>query len=158
AAIAAIAAAVADDPAALAQRPLSTLLGRRYFASLQRPLGPELFSGAARRRAEARVLASAKRQLAELAAWLQAGGSLYTSPEGRLVPDGRLGPVRAGLLRLLRAAPADTRVQPIAIVYDFMTTRRPGMWIDIAPAFEGGAQLTARELERRLRSAWLFAA
>jgi hypothetical protein len=157
-ALASIAAAAGDDPAALAQRPLSALLAWRYFRPLQRQLGSELFRGPARRRAEARVLASAKRQLAELAAWLRAGGSVYTSPEGRLSPDGRLGPVRAGMLRLLRAAPADTRVLPIAIVYDFMTTGRPRMWVDCAPALEGGAQLTARELESRVRAAWLAAA
>jgi len=149
--LASIAAAAGDDAAALAQRPLSALLAWRYFRPLQRQLGSELFRGPARRRAEARVLASAKRQLAELAAWLRAGGSVYTSPEGRLSPDGRLGPVRAGMLRLLRAAPADTRVLPIAIVYDFMTTGRPRMWVDCAPALEGGAQLTARELESQVR-------
>ncbi len=157
-ALASIAAAAGDDPAALAQRPLSALLAWRYFRPLQPQLGSELFRGPARRRAEARVLALAKRELAELAAWLRAGGSLYTSPEGRLSPDGRLGPVRAGMLRLLRGAPADTRVLPIAIVYDFMTTGRPRMWIDCAPALEGSAQLTARELESRVRTAWLAAA
>src|SRR5258706_13450270 len=156
--LASIAAAAGDDPAALAQRPLSALLAWRYFRPLQQQLGSELFRGPARRRAEARVLAAAKRQLAELAAWLRAGGSVYTSPEGRLSPDGRLGPVRAGMLRLLPAAPADTRVLPIAIVYDFMTTGRPRMWVDCAPALEGGAQLTARELESQVRAAWLAAA
>jgi hypothetical protein len=157
-ALASIAAAAGDDPAALARRPLSALLAWRYFRPLQQPLGPELFRGPARRRAEARVLALAKVQLAELAAWLRAGGSLYTSPEGRLSPDGRLGPVRAGMLRLLRGTPADTRVLPIAIVYDFMTTGRPHMWVDCAPALEGGALLTARELERQVRAAWVAAA
>jgi len=153
-----IAAESRESADALAARPLSALLAWRYFPSLQPLIGPELFRMPARRRAELRVLAAAKRQLAECAAWLREGGSLYTSPEGGLSPDGRLGPVRAGLARILRDAPPDTRVLPIAIVYDFMTTGRPRMWIDLAPAIEGGARLPRLELERRLRTAWLGAA
>src|SRR5258707_810504 len=52
-ALASIAAAAGDDPAALAQRPLSALLAWRYFRPLQPQLGSELFRGPARRRAEA---------------------------------------------------------------------------------------------------------
>ena len=59
-------------------------------------LGPEIFAPAAHRRAELRVLATAKEQLADCVDWLRAGGSLYTSPEGLLSPDGRLSPFRAG--------------------------------------------------------------
>lgn len=142
----------------LAARPLSSLLAWRHFPSLQPLIGPEVFALPARRRAERRVLAAAKLQLAECVAWLDAGGSLYTSPEGRLSPDGRLSPVRAGLARILRDAPADTRVLPIAIVYDYMTTERPRMWIDFAPAIEGGGRLSRHDLERRLRAVWLGAA
>lgn len=139
----------------LATRPASSLLKWRYFPYLQDEVGPEIFAPAAHRRAELRVLATAKEQLADCVDWLRAGGSLYTSPEGLLSPDGRLSPFRAGLTRVLRAAPADTRVQPIAIIYDFMATGRLRMWIDLAPAIEGGAALTNHELEQRVRAAWL---
>jgi hypothetical protein len=141
--------------AKLAARPASSLLKWRYFPYLQDEVGPEIFAPAAHRRAELRVLATAKEQLADCVDWLRAGGSLYTSPEGLLSPDGRLSPFRAGLTRMLRAAPADTRVQPIAIIYDFMATGRLRMWIDLAPAIEGGATLTNHELEERVRAAWM---
>lgn len=142
----------------LAARPLSALLAWRYFPLLQVQAGAEIFAPAAHRRAELRVLATAKRQLADCVEWLERGGSLYTSPEGRLSPDGRISPCRAGLTRVLRDAPADTRVQPIAIVYDFMVTGRLRMWIDLAPAIEDGTALTHHELERRLRAAWMSVA
>jgi hypothetical protein len=143
---------------ALARAPASSLLAWRYFPLLQAETGPEIFASAARRRAELRVLATAKAQLAGCVDWLRVGGSLYSSPEGRLSPDGRLSPFRAGLTRILRAAPSDTRAQPIAIVYDYMTVGRTRMWIDLAPAIEDGALLTHTELERRLRAAWLSVA
>src|SRR5260221_10074600 len=75
-ALASIAAAAGDDPAALAQRPLSALLALRYCRPLQQQLCFELVPRPAPPRCEARVLASAKRQVAELAAWLRAGGSV----------------------------------------------------------------------------------
>ncbi len=145
-----------DTPAAtLASRPASSLLKWRYFPLLQAEVGPEIFAPAAHRRAELRVLATAKEQLAGCVNWLRAGGSLYTSPEGLLSTDGRLSPLRAGLTRVLRAAPPDTRVQPIAIIYDFMAAGRLRMWIDLASAIEDGATLTNHDLERQVRAAWL---
>jgi hypothetical protein len=148
-------AAQTDQPAErLAQQPTSHLLRWRYFPYLQEEVGPEIFTSAARRRAELRVVATAKEQLSDCAEWLRAGGSLYTSPEGLLSTDGRLSPFRAGLARVLHDAPPDTRVQPVAIIYDFMTVGRLRMWIDLAPAIEGGSALTHHELEQRLRAAW----
>jgi hypothetical protein len=146
------------SPDALAARRVSSLLAWRYFPLLQAVVGPEIFTPTAHRRAELRALATAKRQLADCVDWLRTGGSLYTSPEGHLSPDGRISPFRAGLTRVLRDAPADTRVQPIAIIYDFMTTGRLRMWIDMAPAIEGGATMTHHDLEQALRAAWLSVA
>lgn len=139
----------------LAAQRASSLLAWRYFPFLQEEVGSEIFTLASHRRAELRVLATAKEQLADCVEWLRNGGSLYTSPEGRLSADGRLSPFRAGLRRVLYAAPPDTRVQPLAIIYDFMTVGRLRMWIDLAPAIEGGGALTPLELEQRLRAAWM---
>ena len=143
---------------ALSEWRVSSLLAWRYFPLLQAVVGPEIFTPAAHRRAELRALATVKRQLADCVDWLRVGGSLYTSPEGHLSPDGRVSAFRAGLTRVLRDAPPDTRVQPIAIVYDFMTTGRVRMWIDLAPAIEGGATMTHHDLEQALRAAWMSVA
>src|SRR5262249_37250140 len=142
----------------LATLPLSGLLTWRFHASLQAYYGPEIFTVEARRRAERRTVESAKDYLAGIAAWLWQGGSLYNAPEGRLSPDGRLSRITSGLHRVLHRSPPDTRILPIAVVYDFMTARRPRIFVDLAPAIERAPELPPRELDARLRNAWLRAA
>ena len=142
----------------LGQLPLSRLLSWRFHAALQAYYGPEIFAGRARRRAERRVLAAAKAYLDDVAGWLRSGGSLYNGPEGQLSPDGRLSPITSGMHRLLRAAPPDTRILPIALVYDFMTRGRPRLFVDLAPPIEAASSLPRRELDAALRAAWLRAA
>ena len=141
----------------LAAQPLSRLLKWRYHPALQRMCGPEIFTDRARRPAVRHALLEIERQIAELGHCLQSGHSIYTSPEGHLSPDGRLSPVPGGLARLLEVAPTDTRVLPIAIVYDFIHTGRTRMFVDVAPLIEGGAQLSPKDLSERLRAAWLGA-
>jgi hypothetical protein len=142
----------------LAQQPLSELLAWRYHRPLQPYVNASIFAGEARRRAERRAVTVAKVMLADQALWLWRGGSLYSAPEGGLSPDGRLSPISAGFARVLRAAPHDTRVIPVAIVYDFMSTRRMRIFVDLGPAIERAAELPRRELEARLRTGWLRAA
>jgi hypothetical protein len=141
----------------LAAQPLSRLLEWRYHTPMQRLCGTEIFADSAHRSAVRRAILEIERQIGELADCLRSGHSLYTSPEGRLSPDGLLSPIPGGLARLLEVAPADTRVQPIAIVYDFIHTGRVRMLVDVASPIEGGAQLSPKELAERLRAAWLEA-
>ncbi len=154
----ALAVASGSSPEALAALPLTALTGWRYVTALQLPTGSSLFTGPGRRRAERRMIATAREQLRAAVSWLRAGGSLYMTPEGRLSPNGLLSPARAGLRLLLRDAPPDTRIQPIAIMYDFMTTGRMGMILDLAPPIEDAARWSGSQLERQLRAAWLGAA
>src|SRR6185312_8032141 len=100
-----------------------------------------------------------KQQLADLSAWLQAGGSLLGSPEGQLSPDGKLKPINSALHRILRDTPPDTRIIPIYLTYDYMTTRRRiFIFIDIAPAIEDATTLAPEVLNAQLRRAWLCSA
>jgi hypothetical protein len=154
-AIAQIAQAKREPPERLAAQPLSRLLKWRYHYPLQRLCGVEIFAGASRRPAVWRAILEIERQIAELANCLHTGHSLYTAPEGWLSPDGRLAPLPGGLARLLESAPPDTRILPIAIVYDFIHTGRPRMFIDVAAPIADGAQLSPRELSERLHAAWL---
>jgi hypothetical protein len=156
--LAELAAATGAAPAHLAILPISRLLTWRFHALLQAYYGPEIFIGAARRRAERRTVATAKAFLGGIAAWLWEGGSLYNAPEGRLSPDGRLSRITSGLHRVLRAGPPDTRILPVAVVYDFMTVRRPRIFVDLAPSIERAPELPPHELDTRLRAAWLRAA
>jgi hypothetical protein len=154
----ALAAKRGEPVARLAAEPLSRLLAWRYHRTLVPYHGPEMLVGAARRRAERRVVARVKHYIEDIAAWLWAGGSLYSAPEGKLSPDGRLSTISAGFHRLLRLAPPDTRIVPIAVTYDHMTLRRPHIFVDLAPAIEAAPTLPRDELNARLRAGWLWSA
>jgi hypothetical protein len=156
--LAEISDATRTKPDALGRLPLSRLLSWRFHAALQAYYGPEIFAGRARRRAERRVLAAAKEYLDDVAGWMRRGGSLYNGPEGQLSPDGRLSPITSGMHRLLHAAPPDARILPIALVYDFMTTGRPRLFVDLAPPIEAASSISRRQLDATLRAAWLRAA
>ncbi|MFI5273420.1 MAG: hypothetical protein ACHQ4H_10360 [Ktedonobacterales bacterium] len=156
--VARLAHVAGDDAAALARQRLSWLLRWRYHLALQAYSGPELFAGEAKRRAERRAVAAVKRTLADQAEWLWQGGSLYSAPEGKFSPDGHFSPITGGFHRVLRAAPAETRVVPLAIMYDFMTAGRLRVVVDLAPAITRAPGLPPRELDACLRRAWRDAA
>jgi hypothetical protein len=153
-----LAAVTKENPTRLARQPLSAALRWRYHAVLREFYGPEILRGAARRQVEHAALATIKGQFADLVAWLRRGGSLYTSPEGTFSPDGHLRPIGGGFHRLVRGGPPEMVVQPVAIIYDYMTALRPRVCVDLAPPIARPASLSPRELERRLREGWLRAA
>jgi hypothetical protein len=153
-----LAQAIHDAPDTVARLMLSDLLAWRFHAPLQPRVGPDVFVGGARRSAERRVVETAKAELEVIADWMRRGGSLYGAPEGRLSPDGRMSPITSGLHRILREAPAETRLVPIMIIYDFMTTSRRRMFVDLAPPIERVPQMPRRTLEEALRRAWLHSA
>lgn len=138
----------------VAGQPLSYLLAWRYQPYLQRFRGLDIFLPRPRRAAKQLVLTSAKAYLAHLAEWLSHGGSLVGAPEGELSPDGKFTAHFTTLHRLLRTAPPETRVVPIHITYDFMTTGRPRVFIAVAPAIPSFASLTLEQRDAALLDAW----
>ncbi len=142
----------------VASAPLPRLLSWRYHLVLPRFYGTEILAAAMRRPLQQRMVTQIKHELATLDDRLWEGCSLYGSPEGQLSPDGRLSPISAGFHRIMRAAPQDTRIVPVALVYDFMTTQRPRVFIDFAPPLLQAPQLAPGDLDAALRSAWLTAA
>jgi hypothetical protein len=138
----------------LEQQSLSSLLLWRYHTPMQVYWGSEIFIGSARRHAEQRVIARARRELDNVAAWMHEGGSLYSSPEGKLSPDGTLSRISGGFHRMLRGAPDGTSVIPVAIIYDFMTTKRLRMFVEVAPPIPNVTHLTRAQLDLTLRRAW----
>src|SRR5215472_2236198 len=152
-------AATAGEPGRhIEESSLSHILSWRYHRVLARYSGPEILIGPTRRHAEKNLLKQVKEHLSDLAAWLWSGGSLYGAPEGRLSPGGNISPISAVLHRLLRISPPDTSIIPISISYDFMTVRRPRIFVDLAPAIASAPSLETRQLDAQLRQAWLQSA
>jgi hypothetical protein len=135
---------------------LSRLLSWDYHEVLQKFYAPEILLGSQRRHIERRVATRIHEQLDAIVSRLWQDGSFLGSPEGQLSPDGRISPLHAGFHRIVRAAPPDLRVIPIAIVYDFMTTRRPHIFVNFAPAIESALKLPQSELDAQLRRSWLL--
>src|SRR5258707_12216755 len=57
--------------------------------------------------------------------------------------------------RLRKAAPPDTSLIPIFIIYDFMTLRKLRIFIDFAPPIEHAPGLSSKELDAQLRIGWV---
>lgn len=149
-----LAGRVGDDPATLAQAPLTSLLGWRYQLWLQDLRGPEILAEATRRAVQRDDAAEVKQQLSDVAGWLHRGGAVLGAPEGGLSPDGGIQPIGGGFQRIIGAAPAATAVVPLAISYDFMTVGRMRVFIGAGPAIAGAGALDRRALEARLRAGW----
>ena len=147
--------ATATGAAGIATYRLSRLLAWRYQDVLQRVYGPEIILGPARRVLERRIVGQIKGDLATLDRWLWDGGSLYSSPEGQLSPDGKLSPVNVAMHRLMEAAPPDTSIIPIFIIYDFMTLQKLPIFVDFAPPIEHAPLLSSKELDAQLRMRWM---
>ncbi|HEX9035901.1 MAG TPA: hypothetical protein VF808_02825 [Ktedonobacterales bacterium] len=153
-----LAQATGAEPAALGARSSSALKAWRYAAALQIPTGSGILAGQARRDADRRLIETARAQLRAMTDWLNAGGSLFLAPEGHLSTDGLLSPARAGLRLILNHAPPDTRIQPVAIMYDSLTTGRLRVILDLAPPILEAQRIPSSQLDERLRAAWLGAA
>lgn len=134
---------------------LSHLLQWRYHAVLQRFYGPEMLLPTKRRHIERQSVERIHTQINEVASYLWHDGSIFGSPEGQLSPDGHLSSIHAGFHRILRLAPPDLCVVPIALIYDFMTCGRPHIFVDFAPAIELAPTLPQHTLDEQLRQAWL---
>ena len=137
---------------------LSHLLAWRYHAALQKFYGAEMLLQTRRRHIERRIVARIHTQLDEIIGYFWQDGSLLGSPEGQLSPDGHLSSLHAGFHRIIRSAPPDLRIVPLTLIYDFMTTLRPRIFVDFAPAIEYAPKLSLAELDERVRRAWLLSA
>ncbi|HEY7126383.1 MAG TPA: hypothetical protein VH540_20750 [Ktedonobacterales bacterium] len=93
------------------------------------------------------------RQLQTLADVLKQGDTLWLAPEGRITPDGAVRHILSGVGQVLDLAPPGTRVLPVNISYDFMTTGRARACICIGPPLTALAGLARAELSERIRSA-----
>jgi 1-acyl-sn-glycerol-3-phosphate acyltransferase len=155
-----LALAAREDAPHIASRSLSTFFAWRYFAELRSLRGSEVLTGARRSAAKRHLVMVVRAQLGALSAVLRNGGSLVGAPEGGVSQDGRVRPITSGFSHILRGAPADTRILPVVMTYDFMRSGRPRVFVDLAPPLSSLSSLSVlseRHLHADLRHAWLHA-
>jgi hypothetical protein len=140
-------------PAQMKGQHLSHLLSWRYQQLLQDWQSVDIFLEPLRGQMKRFVLAKMQQELANIATYVQRGGSLWGAPEGRLSPDGNVGTAAAH--RFVRNCPPTLCVVPISISYDFMTKRRARIFVDVAPIIEHAPLLGQSALDQQLRRAWL---
>ncbi|HLI09323.1 MAG TPA: hypothetical protein VKV40_22365 [Ktedonobacteraceae bacterium] len=138
----------------LAGQHLSRLLTWRYFHALLPFQTLDILLEPVRRRMERYLALRIKQEISDLGVVLWNGNSLFTAPEGQLSPTGTLSPINSGLHRLLRLGPPDLTILPIYIMYDFMTTQRPAIFIDVAPPIPHAPSLSNHELDAQLQATW----
>lgn len=135
---------------------LSQLMAWRYHKALYKFYGPEMLLGTKRRHIERRLVERIHHQLDEIVAYFWQDGSFFGSPEGQLSPDGHISPLNASFYRIVRAAPPDLRVVPIALSYDFMSSGRLRLFVEFAPEIAYAPKLPQAELGKQLRRSWLL--
>lgn len=153
-----MAAQVGEKPEALAERPLSQLLAWHYHKALLSMHTADIFLEPARSRMKKVVLQHVKEELGALSAWLEGGGSLWAAPEGQLSPTGAIGAITDALPRITQSLQPGCRIVPLSIMYDFMTTGCPRVFVNILPALERAAMLDAVQMKAHLRARWLLGA
>jgi len=133
---------------------LSHLLAWRYQQSLQAWQGVDIFREPLRSQMKRFVMAETRHELMTIAQYIHAGGSLWGAPEGGISSDGYIGAVAASAHRFVRDCPPALCIVPISISYDFMTTRRPGIFVNVAPVIEHAPLLMQHTLDKQLSDAW----
>lgn len=134
---------------------LSHLLSWRYQQSLQDWQSVDIFLEPLRRQMKRFVLAKMQQELANIATYVQRGGSLWGAPEGGISFDGNVGTVAAAARRFVRDCPSTLCIVPVSISYDFMTNRRARIFVGVAPVIEHAPVLAQSALDQQLRHTWL---
>ncbi len=93
------------------------------------------------------------RQLQAIVGALKQGDTLWLAPEGMITQDGSPRRVRESLHSLLAMIPADVRMLPANVTYDFMTTDRMRACISVGPPLEGLAKLERTEQGKAVTAA-----
>lgn len=81
---------------------------------------------------------------------LDRGGLLLLEPEGVLSRDGSFGRVRSGLHPLVNRPTREVRVLPVSLTYDFMTLRRPRVFLNVGPEITGLRGLSPAQTNDRV--------
>ncbi|MEJ2643970.1 MAG: 1-acyl-sn-glycerol-3-phosphate acyltransferase [Gammaproteobacteria bacterium] len=88
--------------------------------------------------------AAIQQQLQTFVGLLEAGELVQLAPEGVISPDGTFARPRGALHTLVNTPRAPVRLLPVSITYDYMTTGRPRVFVNV-----GSEQTKLRGLSRR---------
>lgn len=99
--------------------------------------------------------AAIESQLQLFVEMLDGGEVLQLAPEGAVSRDGRFARIRAGLHVLLNRPQAHVRVVPVGITYDFMTTSRQWVFVNVGPEMTELRGLRPSEASSRVTKAIL---
>lgn len=94
-------------------------------------------------------------QLRLFSGLLKSGATVLLEPEGVVSADGQFARPRAALHTLLKHSGPLTRVLPIGITYDFMTTGRQKVFVNIGPEMLHLQELGRREIDTTVSKATL---
>ena len=100
-------------------------------------------------------LGSVKGQLERFIQLMDQGEILYITPEGKLSSDGLLGPLKDSLHILLEEPEEEVTVVPTNITYDFMTSGKPTININIGEEMNDLDNLERKERSKIIREAIL---
>lgn len=94
-------------------------------------------------------------QLKGFARLLDEGRCVYFAPEGTITDDGGMGRIRAGTLRLFRAARRKPPVLPVGLSYDFFDRGRRRVVVNVGTPIQGLDADTPRAFNTKLRDTLL---
>ena len=96
-----------------------------------------------------------RRQLEYFANLLNRGKTVFLAPEGELSPDGKLCPLRGSLHRLVKMSREEVKILPMNISYDFMTTGRLKIFLNIGREIPDTKGLAKADLDRQVKDSLL---
>lgn len=126
------------------------------WRSLQDLWSPRFYQRPALEELAGTLKAKLQQHMNALSGLLRQGETLFIAPEGEVSGSGSMGKLHYGTHKIMCHAGVETRLLPVFVTYDFMTTGRTTAFIGVGKEIEGVASLHARDfaslVSERLRS------
>jgi 1-acyl-sn-glycerol-3-phosphate acyltransferase len=134
---------------------VSDVLARRYRPLLRQPFGLMKLTRERFRALRPHEDRTIRSQLLRFVELLEHGAMVQLEPEGTTSDDGSLGRLRGGLHFLLNQTRSPVRVLPIGITYDFMTSGRQWVFVQVGRELPNLQGLSRRQTTARVTEAML---
>ena len=131
------------------------LMSWRYLKILRQKADSSMLQGNLCRRMRLFQGRAIRKQLEYFAELLSQGKTLFLAPEGELSSDGMFCPIRGSHHRLIKMSRRTVKILPMNISYDFMTTGRMKVFLNIGREIPDMKELSKAELELRVKDSLL---